>query len=894
MAKRRDQCNKVTFKRLSRRDFLKYSGGTLIGVGSGIVSIGSAKGSECQTDSTSNLYRHLRGIDKEGALITAAKIDPLLSYAGEYQINGQSPAPVITEGVADLLAAYLQSEAQGAPSQELWKEIEDRIDYTYEGIDMVLRPILGGIDEKNQRGRVITLTKSGKMVQKHVVKGGKKLFFKPNLVAPEVLSLAGTRKAPLNMFGTPGGGIQGCTDWTFLAALMRWFHDNLEISYYQMAMGDASTVAGMYAKLYGRLLGFSLTTEAVYEGRISAFDGPNASPGSAIYYGGYPFFFVRKYLQDRHDPAHSDDPMQGHLHSQQGTYLPPGAANNILAVYNLANAEASTAEARGRVIAFPQGVQYKEITVHKAIVGDPADRANYPGCVLINVPKLKIHSVVSLTNAIKNLGIGLWPNDSGVDADPNTPDLKYGMPSTLSSPGCPTFPVGNLKGGVQHTRQSHGIQFNCDGALVPASKPSSLSDGIKGSMVDIDLAVLGLTDFVPYALHISEAIAVTNMSHGGGTNGVSKNEGLIFASEDPVALDLLAARYLFKNVPKGTVPDHPFAMYTPFTDVRYDSATKTILSSVGGYEFPIENEPLFAYAESRGLGTRRYHVAGLDLTASGMQDALLASKHGHLGKIVFDGDPSPITPYTFAEIITQTQNGVGLLPHYASVEGLLWPLQNTVKRLGVAVDALTEDTYGFVPGYEAKLMASDLDADSRFAFGDDAADADITIGISSVGYGYLSHGQPERGRFHIALKTVKYFDACWNSQGTARVSNALPFYVAVSLAMQPQSASTLDKFFGGKVYGRRTDGTIQWPSLQWARYMYDLNGLKAGHASALAYAKKKGYTFKILVPNQLAYFPVASNPFLPLGLSEIEETTSVDDMFVAKFFNQAGEEVEQW
>jgi len=57
----------------------------------------------------------------------------------------------------------------------------------------------------------------------------------------------------------------------------------------------------------------------------------------------------------------------------------------------------------------PEGANFKEITLHKVIIGgDPADAEdlhNYPGCVLINVPKHKIHAQDLLTNAIKNLGI---------------------------------------------------------------------------------------------------------------------------------------------------------------------------------------------------------------------------------------------------------------------------------------------------------------------------------------------------------------------------------------------------------------------------------------------------------------------------------------------------------
>jgi len=55
----------------------------------------------------------------------------------------------------------------------------------------------------------------------------------------------------------------------------------------------------------------------------------------------------------------------------------------------------------------------KSITLHKAIVGgnpdDPEDRKAYPGCILINVPKFKVHAIAMFTNVIKNLASGFIP-----------------------------------------------------------------------------------------------------------------------------------------------------------------------------------------------------------------------------------------------------------------------------------------------------------------------------------------------------------------------------------------------------------------------------------------------------------------------------------------------------
>ncbi len=67
------------------------------------------------------------------------------------------------------------------------------------------------------------------------------------------------------------------------------------------------------AAAYTRALGGKgvVTTEAVIEGR------------SGDIYGGWGFFFVRRYLADTHAPGHTDDPMSGYQESISGTNLPP-------------------------------------------------------------------------------------------------------------------------------------------------------------------------------------------------------------------------------------------------------------------------------------------------------------------------------------------------------------------------------------------------------------------------------------------------------------------------------------------------------------------------------------------------------------------------------------------
>jgi len=48
----------------------------------------------------------------------------------------------------------------------------------------------------------------------------------------------------------PGAPI--CTDWSVIAALMRWFHDKPDIDYHQMALGEASTSSLIPEDIFSR------------------------------------------------------------------------------------------------------------------------------------------------------------------------------------------------------------------------------------------------------------------------------------------------------------------------------------------------------------------------------------------------------------------------------------------------------------------------------------------------------------------------------------------------------------------------------------------------------------------------------------------------------------------
>ena len=202
--------------------------------------------------------------DSGEAPVGVVRLDPERSYAG----------------VGVLLQQVINDS-----NQEAWEKLKAKIDYTYENLDFVLDPLR---DETSLEKEI-----------KDRLKQGQKLFFKPNLVS--IINIDPATHGP-------GLGNTACTEWPFVAALMRWFHDRLGVRYHQMAVGEAATVMSAAAGLFSMTNpeGKKITTEAVIEGR------------SGNFYGGWGFYFVRKYLAECPGTDQEDDPMQGYERSVAG------------------------------------------------------------------------------------------------------------------------------------------------------------------------------------------------------------------------------------------------------------------------------------------------------------------------------------------------------------------------------------------------------------------------------------------------------------------------------------------------------------------------------------------------------------------------------------------------
>ena len=678
-----------------------------------------------------------REIDSTGSPVGVARMDTSKSYVG----------------IGELLQEYINHS-----SQEAWEKIRAKIDYTYENLDLALAPLE-------------TETGFSREIKSRIEKG-QKLFFKPNLV---------------NIFNIdyqthgPDMGSTACTEWPFVAALMRWFHDKLDISYHQMALGEAATTMAAAASLYSRLSPGEkpITTEAVIEGK------------SGDFYGGWGFYFARKYLAESLEPDRSDDPMKGYQESLAGTYIPPGHVSDKLMVYDLNRLFDDMTKARD--VEVPDGVNFSSITLHKAVVGgapeDPEDLEAYPGCILVNVPKLKVHLFTLLTNVIKNLGIGLYPMQVAKAGDFK---WDYSVPH-VSIPG--------MKGGIPHQVWVPEMDMETGFPKRDAAGKYLVkkTGGINATMVDIIKAVSSQGIFM---LHIVDAIEAINLDHQGMLPGTKEAEGLVFAGIDPVATDFLCARYMFSNIPleeaqKVKLDDGTgghFPQRVPIPGVEGNNiVTRT------GYDCPLSRDRCFEYAEKRGLGERRYYVVGSDAVT----DCPLVSLQGHLGR-VSDG--------TFSDLVTGT--------FYFDVYKMPWDMQQTALNYLEAVDRLTGSSLK-----REFLEAFDENGDSIITY-EEFGEKGITGLMTWWGGNNVSTAATEQfGYLHGAFTTgatlFKFSEALWNPHGHDLLKEY--FYGAACMAAYQMSQMEIemqDPFLPSLTWGKG-----KWPSYQLASYMYIGNSI---------------------------------------------------------------------
>jgi len=683
---------------------------------------------------TSNNYESTIGkvsIDHEGVPVTVLKLDPKKAYLG----------------IPALLQKYINESSEAS-----WQTIRDKIDYMYSHLDVAL----GILDKKDNFSRQL----------KPQVKEGKKLLFKPNIV--NALNIDPITHGETTTSNTS-------TEWSLIAALMRWFHDKLDISYHQMALGEAGSAMSMTAGLFGLYYnsGKPFATEAALEGKAGGF------------YGGWGFYFVRKYLAETHASNHLDNPMFGYEESLAGKFIPPGEAKDKLMVYDLNRLYDDPS--KGREIPVPDGANFKKITLHKVIIGaDPSDKLDrllYPGCVLVNVPRLKIHLIDLLTNAIKNLGIGLYPQEAPQNAVKGSTQWKYAYPFTFY-PGMKTE-IPHAVWVPEQDNNSGYPKLDASGKYIVRK-----TDGIAGTQADIIRAVQAQNVCM---LHIVDGIEFTNISHQGG--GTRVPEGYVFASKDPVALDSLCARYCCKTVPAKRARELQKKYQYPddfFREVPVVAVNGKNLVSEKDYDSPLWRYGLYKYAENRGVGKRQYFVSGEDVI-TGQE---IASVEGHLGRI--NGN-------NFEELITGTL--------YYAPACFLWDMGKTALSYARANDALTGSTY-----YRQLLDEFDENKDGVISYEETGkkgyyhavlrGGSFMMTQVASVPYG------GSYGNFMTRSTVLKCSNKSWNTKGhDYSREHIIGQASAVAYALSNLDAELDDPFCPGLKYGKR-----KWPSLQLAMH----------------------------------------------------------------------------
>ncbi len=667
--------------------------------------------------------------DSEGSPVGVVRLDPIAAQVG----------------IGELLRAHINGT-----DPEAWDKIRVKIDYMYSNLGWAIDPVK---------------QKTGFSAEIHSgIKKGRKLFFKPNLVSMTCIDP--------ETHG-PDRSLTACLEWSFLAALMRWFHDRMGVRYSEMAMGEAATMMSSAAATYTMLHPEKklITPQAAIEGKIGDF------------YCGWGFYFVRKYLKDslQSGADSADDPMNGYEESVAGTFIPPGLVRDKLMVYDLNRSVDNPS--KGRDIDVADGEYFRTITLHKAVVGgDPRDTEDcklYPGCILINVPRLKVHNCALLTAAVKNLGIGLYPMESSRTEK----GYDYSLPQT----GIP-----GLKGGICH--QPWVPEMSEDGFPKRDSKGNYIAHktgGITAAMVDIIQAVRSQS--IPM-FHVLDAIQPTNLDHQGVLPGTPVPEGLVFAGPDPVALDLAAARYIYGNVSMKEAHEAGlddgfggrFAQRVPIPFLE-DGQIKTRQ----GYDCPIARDFLAMRSEGRGLGQRKYHVAGKDATT----DRPMVSVEGRIGTV---------DAGRFDEIITKEL--------YFDIFKFPWDMQQTFLNYLDATDRLEKR-------FERKkifLKDFDEDGDGSISYEEVGKKGHAVFNTHRGAYSNsISATEPLghlKGTYITRAMGLKCSEPRWNPQSHDFMQEVLWGAIALTAYRMSQSEREFPDFFSpGLVWGKG-----KWPSFQMA------------------------------------------------------------------------------
>ena len=692
---------------------------------------------------------NIADMDKYGSSITGIRLNVNNAYTD----------------IPDLLKEYIDSNEE---DNESWQQIQNRINYIYSAVSIMLAKL---DEETNFILKVKEDTSNNKL-----------LIFKPNLISPICIDPT-THGAGLMIYLN--------TNWSIIAAIMRWFHDYANIHYSHMAIAEGGCSIELYGVQYSKYTKHTITNEAIFEGRSHDFYGDDDN-----FYGGWGFYFARKYLSYHCTSDEDDNPMNSYEESCKGIYLSPGEAINKMMIYDINQLQID--RSRGRTIDIPDGQNYSEIVLHKVIVGgnssDLEDIKLYPCCVLINVPTMKLHAQDLITNALKNLGLGLYPLQCAVTENPSDTNWLYGSQNTK---------IPSYRSLVPHSPLIMKIDGNTH--LPMRDKYGRYiikrTAGFSGTQCDIIKAVQSQGILI---VNISDNINIVNVVHAVPTEAQPIPEGFIWASLDCVALDTFCARYCFNTLPmlesKKLKKEYHFP--TEFIhDVPIAKIKKQQIVSTLWVDSPLFRYYLYNDAEKRGIGSCSYYIKGVDLT----NNTKLASYHGHL---------ISLSNNNMNELLTKTL--------YYNSNSILHSLQPTILSYAKSNDTLFHSNL-----YKELLAGFDENHDGIIDYNERGTGFEnslIEVISNTSDISAFEKYADLKATYLRSLLWLKYSNSKWNADGHDFLKmKILTMQLYEAFKLSNNKELNHDLFFHNMVYGKG-----YWSSFKTAEYIYNMSTIYGG------------------------------------------------------------------
>jgi len=291
-------------------------------------------------------------------------------------------------------------------------------------------------------------------------------------------------------------------------------------------------------------------------------------------------------------------------------------------------------------------------------------------------------------------------------------------------------------------------------------------------------------------LHIGDGIECTNIYHSGMTGQIIP-EGLVFASNDPVAMDNCAAHYLFNMVPmKDTtkIQQQWGIKSEVIQKTPYAKPDGKNIVTTEGYDSCYSRYHALKHCEERGIGKLDFYVTGKDLWQGGG----LSSVNGHLGRVEKD---------QFTDLVTTTAYHASGKPLLDFQAGLMSYLEFNDKLTGAS--------------YKQQLLKhQDENGDGVIDYLEGGKNAGGMAGFAYNQVLMSSQADPLQAlklRYLLGMIPIKWIKKEWNTEGLETGEKGMVGQaVAQAYRMSQAKAESPDPLYPGRVWGNG-----KWPSIQY-------------------------------------------------------------------------------